>query len=235
MASSTSRTGGVGEQGARHREALLHAVRVGPDRAPRSVGKADVAISSSAARARLATSHAVQAREEGEVFEPRDTEVERAVSGGYEPDLCSHGALGACVRRSRAPDLPSLGVEQPGRASGAAWSCRHRSVRAARVSRPAATDSDTSLERHLCAEPRVRPRASMSGGDGITRMLAGPRRARGAGSAEADAGMCPRRRVMAAPASGGVRELAQGAAPGPGRRARREPRTRSPHQPFMCT
>ena len=57
------------EQGPCHREPLLHAVRVGADRAPRSVGEADVVEQLLGPCARLTVAHAVQAGEEGEVLE----------------------------------------------------------------------------------------------------------------------------------------------------------------------
>ena len=103
-------------------------------RAAGGVGRGRRPRAARAARAAAgALAHAVQAGEEAQVLEAGDAQVEGAVAGGDQADAPAGRAR---PRRVGAEHLmlPSLGVDQAGRARAAAWSCRRRSGPAARGS-----------------------------------------------------------------------------------------------------
>ena len=109
--------GGIGDERTGDREALLHPVGVLPDGALGCVGETDMAEQLGRALEGGAAAKAVQSAEEGEVLEPGDAEVERAVAARDEADeparlavapldLLAEHAHGARARAHEAGEEP---------------------------------------------------------------------------------------------------------------------------------
>ena len=102
------------QQGTGNRESLLHPMRVHPDRHPAVLTQSDFFENLMSPYARRLLPQTMQTPEEEKVLEPREAEVERPITCGYQPEPLPQLARTRPNVHAHGPDDPFRGKEQPG-------------------------------------------------------------------------------------------------------------------------
>ena len=103
------------EEGAGHREPLVHAMGVGAHPSPAHIGETHRLQALPCPFQGAAPPESVQAGEEHEVLEPRHSEIEGAVAGGNDPEETAGAAVGEVLGETAEDlDLTRVGIHETG-------------------------------------------------------------------------------------------------------------------------